>query len=274
MTAILLAIGILAVLGLVFGLVLAVASAVMAVPVDEKVERLREALPGANCGACGYTGCEGYAEAMAQGAAKPGLCPPGGKEVAELTSLILGVESDGVETKTALVKCGGCKDFTKAKLEYRGLATCAAANQFYGGNWMCEYGCLGYGDCAGVCDYGAITVENGLARIDPGLCRGCTKCTAVCPKSLIIMVSGSARGVVRCSSQDKGGVVRKACSVGCIGCKKCTRVCEHDAIHVTNYLAKIDVDKCVGCGACVDNCPVDCITIFGYQAKKQKVAAK
>ena len=264
MTAIFLAIGILAVLGLASGLILAVASAVMAVPRDEKTEQLREVLPGANCGACGYSGCDGYAEAMAHDGAKVGLCSPGGNDVAEKTAEILGVKSDGVETLTAFVRCGGCEEFTTRKLEYRGLRSCAAANQFYGGNWSCSYGCLGYGDCAGVCEYGAITIENGLAKIDPALCRGCTKCVAACPKSLIMMNPGSARGVVRCMNQDKGAVTRKACGVGCIGCMKCTKVCEHDAIHVTNFLAKIDTDECVGCGACADHCPVGCINIFGH----------
>lgn len=273
MSAILLAIGILAGLGLLFGLLLAVASAVMAVPRDEKVERLREALPGANCGACGYSGCDGYAEAMAHDGAKVGLCSPGGTAVAEATAEILGVESSGVETLTAMVRCGGCEQHTTRKLEYYGLRSCAAANQFYGGNWACSYGCLGYGDCAAACEYGAITIKDGLANIDPSLCRGCTKCVATCPKSLIVMYPGSARGVVRCRNNDKGGVVRKACSVGCIGCMKCTKVCQYGAIHVTTNLAEIDIEKCVGCGACADNCPVGCITIFGHTPKKPEKAA-
>ncbi len=274
MTAILQAVGILAALGLGFGLILAIASAVMAVPRDEKVEQLCEVLPGANCGACGYSGCDGYAQAMVHDGAKVGLCSPGGTAVAQATAELLGVSSDGVQTLTAMIRCGGCEQHTKRKLQYHGLQSCAAATQFYGGNWLCNHGCLGYGDCANACEYGAITIEDGLARIDASLCRGCTKCVAACPKSLIVMYPGSARGVVRCQNTDKGGIVRKACSVGCIGCMKCTKVCEHDAIHVTNFLAEIDIEKCIGCGACADNCPVDCITIFGHEAKKpEKVAA-
>ncbi|MDD2417769.1 MAG: RnfABCDGE type electron transport complex subunit B [Oscillospiraceae bacterium] len=268
MTSILTAVGILAALGLGAGLILAVASAVMAVPRDEKVELLREVLPGVNCGACGYSGCDGYAEAMAHDGAKVGLCSPGGAETAEKTSEILGVKNSGVETITALIRCGGCEEHTTRKLEYRGHPTCAAASQFYGGDLSCSYGCLGYGDCASACEYGAITIENRLARIDRSLCTGCTKCTVACPKALIIMAQDEARGVVRCMNRDKGGVTRKVCSVGCIGCMKCTKVCEYDAIHVNNFLAEIDFEKCVGCGACADNCPVDCITIFGYEPKK------
>jgi len=258
---ILLAVLLVAGLGLVAGLILAVASILMAVPVDKKVEALREKLPGINCGACGYSGCDGYAAAMASGEAAVGLCSPGGAAVAEATGDLLGV-SGKVEIKTALVRCGGCEEFTTRKLEYHGLPSCAAAIQFYGGHWLCQYGCLGYGDCKEACEYGAITVENGLARIDPSLCRGCTKCAAACPKNLIVMVEGGARGVVRCSSHDKGPATRKTCTVGCIACGKCTKVCEYDAIHVTDFLASIDLEKCVGCGKCAAACPTHCISVF------------
>ena len=161
-----------------------------------------------------------------------------------------------------MVRCGGCEAHTARKLDYHGIPSCAAANQFYGGNWKCNYGCLGYGDCRAVCEYGAITVDDGLARIDPSLCRGCSKCVSVCPKGLIALLPGSAKGVVRCSSHDKGAVVRKACTAGCIGCMKCTRVCEYEAIQVTDFLAAIDPEKCVGCGKCAEGCPVGCIDIF------------
>lgn len=262
MNAIVLAILVVAALGLIAGLVLAVASALLAVPRDEKVEALREALPGVNCGACGYSGCDGYAEAMAHEGEKPGLCAPGGAAVAELTASILGVETE-VEIKTAMVRCGGCEAFTARKLDYEGVPSCAAASQFYGGDWKCNYGCLGYGDCVKVCEYGAITVEDGLARIDPALCRACGLCVKECPKSLITILPGRARGVVRCSSHDKGAVVRKACTVGCIACHKCEKACRYDAIHVNGFLAAIDPEKCVGCGACAETCPVQCIDIFG-----------
>ena len=265
MNTILLAILLVAGLGLLAGLILAVASILMAVPTDEKVEALKELLPGANCGACGYSGCEGYATAMAKGEAAVGLCSPGGAAVAKSTGEVLGVDGK-VELKTALVLCGGCEEFTKRKLEYHGLPSCAAAIQFYGGDWLCQYGCLGYGDCVAVCEYGAITIENGLAKVDPALCRGCTKCAKACPKQLISMQGGGAKGVVRCANHDKGALTRKACTVGCIGCGKCTKVCEYDAIHVENFLASIDPEKCVGCGKCAEACPSKCISVFGSAA--------
>ena len=269
MSPILLAVFIVGGLALASGLILAIASVALAVPRDEKVDALRELLPGANCGACGFSGCDGYAKAMAHDGAKVGLCSPGGEEVAKATGSLLGVDGE-LEAKTALVRCGGCEEYTSRKLNYHGVPSCKAANQFYGGDWQCNHGCLGYGDCVAVCEYGAASVENGLARIDSSLCRACGKCVTACPKSIISIMLGSARGIVRCSSHDKGAVVRKACSVGCIGCMKCTKVCEHDAIHVENALASIDTQKCVGCGACSDACPSHCITIFGYEPASLK----
>lgn len=253
---------ILAGLGLLAGLILAVASVLMAVPRDEKVEALRDLLPGANCGACGYSGCDGYANAMVHEGAKVGLCSPGGAKVAEATGAFLGVSGD-LEIKTALVRCGGCLDVTARKLSYRGQPSCKAASQFYGGDWLCNSGCLGYGDCVKACEFDAIHVENGLARVDPALCRACGLCAKACPKHLIVLVPGSTRGVVRCSSHEKGAAVRKACKAGCIGCMKCQKVCPNDAIHVENCLASIDPEKCTGCGECAAVCPSHCISVFG-----------
>ncbi len=262
MNPILLAVLLLGGLGLIAGLILAVASILMAVPKDEKAEALCELLPGANCGACGYSGCAAYADAMANQGAKVGLCSPGGEAVAKATGELLGV-SGNVERLTALVRCGGCEEFTARKLEYHGLESCRAATQFYGGNWLCNYGCLGYGDCVSACEYGAVSVENGLARVDASLCRGCTKCVSACPKKLIVMAGSATRGVVRCSNHDKGPKTHAACKVGCIGCGKCMKACEHDAIQVVNCLANIDPEKCIGCGKCAEACPKHCITMFG-----------
>ena len=162
------------IIGLLAGVILAVASIVMAVPKDEKAEALEEVLPGANCGACGFSGCPGYAAAMAKGEAQPGLCSPGGAEVAQKCAEILGGGDVQVEYKTALVHCLGSYDNTTDKMLYDGIQSCSAAAFLMGGVTSCRFGCMGLGDCQRACQYGAITVCNGLARIDPAKCKGCS----------------------------------------------------------------------------------------------------
>ena len=125
-------------IGLIAGVGLAIASAVMAVPVDEKAAAIEEILPGANCGACGYSGCSGYAKALSEGKAKPGLCAPGGDSVAAQTGEILGQKVETMEKKTAVVHCIGTDGCTFAVREYRGVKSCAAAAQIFGGNTACS----------------------------------------------------------------------------------------------------------------------------------------
>ncbi len=260
MTGVFTAILVVGVLALLAGLILAIASVVFAVPKDETVEQLKAVLPGANCGACGFSGCEGYAAAMAHDGAAVGLCSPGGEDVAAATGAILGVAGSVVK-KAAIVHCAGCDTLTEKTHTYRGIASCAAAAKFYGGDKSCSYGCLGYGDCAAACDRAAITVENGIAVVDAALCGGCGDCAAVCPKNLISVTTQWQAAVVRCHSHDKGGVARKLCKAACIGCMKCQKVCESDAITVSNFLASVDPEKCTACGKCVDVCVQHCIEL-------------
>lgn len=249
-------------IGLIIGIVLAIASCIMAVPKDEKVEALTKALPGANCGACGYSGCEGYAKALASGETTPGKCSPGGEATASELARILGVAATSVEKKTALVHCKGSCDNTEDKMLYQGISSCKAAMQLHSGSSKCKYGCLGLGDCERVCPYGAISVCNGVAKVDSSLCKGCSLCVNACPKSLISFVSLKEQAVVRCMNKQKGAEARKICKGACIGCKKCEKVCEAGAVEVKNFLAYVDAQKCTGCMKCVDACPEGSITPF------------
>lgn len=249
-------------IGLLAGIILAVASTVMAVPKNETAEALEEALPGANCGACGYSGCPGYALAMANGEATLGLCSPGGQETVDRCAEILGVAGGTVAAKTALVQCMGSYDHTSDKMDYDGIKSCAAANGFSGGIASCRFGCMGMGDCVAVCAYGAVSICNGVAKIDPAKCTGCSKCVKACPKALIDFVPLKKQAVVRCSSCDNAAGTMKVCKIGCIGCKKCEKICKFDAIHVKDFCATVDADACVGCGACIEACPRHVITLF------------
>ncbi len=252
--------GIVAGIGLIAGVGLAIASAVMAVPVDEKAEAIEEALPGANCGACGFSGCSGYAKALSQGKAKNGLCAPGGDASAAAIAEILGQSVGAMEKKIAVVHCIGTTYSTTNVREYQGVSSCAASAQLFGGAAACAYGCLGYGDCEHVCPYGAIKVCSGVATVDPELCRACGLCVAACPRS-IISIEPLEKAAVYCSNHDKGGETRKICKAGCIGCMRCVKACTTGAVTISNFCATVDAEKCSKCGECIAVCPNHAIYI-------------
>lgn len=262
MSEILIPIAVVAGIGLLAGLILAIASIVMAVPKDEKAEAIRAMLPGANCGACGFSGCDGYAKAMAAGEAKSGLCPVGGAAVTKAVSEYLGCEASETEPKVAVIHCLGSYDNTCDKVQYEGIETCSGATMVAGGIASCQYGCMGMGDCVKACQYGAISVNNGLAVIDPKLCKGCSLCIKACPKRLIHFLPFWQQAVVLCSNCDKGADTNKICKIGCIACRKCERTCQHDAIHVMDNHAIVDPSKCTGCGDCAGVCPKSCIKML------------
>lgn len=244
-----------AVIALIAGLLLSVASVVFAVPVDEKQMKVREVLPGANCGACGFSGCDGYAAALADGTAQLGLCSPGGPDVAQECAEILGMAAGEMVKKVALVQCAGHCDNVDTKLVYDGVDTCQAVSLMFSGDSACGYGCLGHGDCVAACPEKAISICNGLATIDPEKCVGCGICVKTCPKNVIAIVPYEQKHHVLCVNHDKGAETNKVCKTGCIGCMKCVKTCEHGAISVVNFNAVIDYDKCTDCGACKEACP-------------------
>lgn len=260
---ILLAIIIVSGIGLIIGVVLAIASILMAVPTNEKADAVRAELPGANCGACGFSGCDAYAKAIAEEGAAVNLCPVGGKETAVKIGEIMGVEAGDVEQKTAVVRCMGSKDNTERRFNYQGAHNCRSATNLVGNLSSCVYGCMGLGDCVKVCPYGAIEVCNGVARVIAESCRGCGMCVAACPKELIALVPVKEQALVRCQNFHKGAMTRKDCNVGCIGCMKCVKVCESGAITVNNFHALVDPHKCTACGKCIVACPRGALTVFG-----------
>ncbi len=245
-------------LGLVGAGVLVVVAHIMYVHEDERIALVLDVMPGANCGACGYAGCADYAKAIVEGAAV-NLCIPGGAKCAGDAAAIMGVEAGGVQKRTAVVACQGNYDNTQDKYRYQGIKTCSACSELYGGNAICPYGCMGFGDCKSVCVYDAVTIENGVAVIDQELCTGCGACEKACPKSIIQVLPDSDIPVVLCENKDRGAMTRKACTAGCIGCMKCQKTCEFDAIHVKDNVAIIDHEKCTGCRKCVEVCPVKAI---------------
>lgn len=242
-------------IGVILGLGLSFADRFMSVPVDEKQIKIRECLPGANCGACGFSGCDGYAAALAEGTAKPDKCAPGGEAAAKALSEVLGVEVKA-QSNVAFIACGGNPNTVKPTFEYTGFKTCAAAKLAGGGPIACEFGCLGFGDCMRACEFGAITLKDGRPFVCEDLCVACGKCVKTCPKSIISLVpKAEAKIRVNCSNRKKGPQVVKSCDVSCIACGMCERACEAGAIKVTDNLAVIDYSLCIACGKCKEVCP-------------------
>jgi len=259
MNTVLLAIISVAVMGVICSVLLSVASKVMSVENDERVIRLRACLPGTNCGVCGFSGCDGYAEALALGDTAPNLCPPGGEAAHNQISEVLGISAgEGIE-KTAIVHCLGDSKTAGDKMEYVGIDTCFAAQHLYGGQGACTFGCIGFGDCAGVCPVGAICIEDKLARVDRRKCTGCGLCVKACPTGIISIEMEPVNVAVLCNNTEKGAKLKGKCSKGCIGCMKCVKECPCEAIAVSESLATIDYTKCSGCGKCADVCVKKCI---------------
>lgn len=250
MSVILIPVLIVTIMGLVLGLGLALAAKFMAVPTDEREAKIRECLPGANCGACGYSGCDGYAAAIASGEAKPDKCAPGGTGTASALAEILGVEIS-TTPKVAFV---ACQKNSKNKYEYTGKQTCLSASLIHGGPLECQFGCIGFGDCAAACQFGAITLQDGKPVVCEDLCAGCGACASVCPKSLISIIPKASKTRVLCSNCHKGPNVVKVCTTSCIACGMCVKACENDAIKLENNVAVIDPDKCINCGKCKGVC--------------------
>lgn len=250
-------------MGVLFGAGLAWASRKFAVESDSRIDDIEAVLPGANCGGCGYPGCRGLAEAIVAGKAPVDGCPVGGSAVAAEVAKIMGVELEGgCERLVALVRCGGGHAQAKDRAEYVGIDDCRAAELVAGGSKGCEYGCLGLGSCVKACPFDAIAMgPNGLPVVDKAACTACGRCVVACPRDLIALVPCNMYVHVLCRSYDRGKEVRDNCQVGCIGCKACERACEHDAIHVTDFLAEIDYTKCTNCGACAAKCPTKAIII-------------
>ncbi|AEE96355.1 RnfABCDGE type electron transport complex subunit B [Mahella australiensis] len=260
-------------LGLIFGAILAFASSRFAVEKDPRVDEVREALPGANCGACGYPGCDGLAAAIVAGKAPVNACTVGGAASAEKIGAIMGVEAQAGEKQVARVLCQGDLEAAAQKYKYVGIESCAAANALGGGSKACGYGCLGFGDCVKACPFDAIDIVNGVAIVDEKRCTGCTICVAACPKGIIQMVPQSKRVVILCASLDKGKLVRGYCKVGCIACNICVRKCPENAIVLENNLAHIVYDKCTNCAECVDKCPASTIKNYDGVCEERETAA-
>ncbi|MDL2310831.1 RnfABCDGE type electron transport complex subunit B [Peptostreptococcaceae bacterium OttesenSCG-928-C18] len=259
MNSILIALAVLGGLGILFAIILYIASRFFYVPVDERIEAVRNELPGANCGACGFPGCDGLAGAIINDGASLSACPVGGADLTERLAELLGRVANSASKNVAIVKCKGNTEYSKDKFEYTGIQDCRVNQSLQGGSKCCSYGCLGCGTCVDVCQFDSIHIIDGVAVVDKEKCTACEMCIDICPRDLIELTPYDQEVAVLCSSLDKGKDVRGNCKVGCIACKICERECPVDAITVTNNLAYIDSEECIDCGMCVVKCPQNTI---------------
>lgn len=250
------AVGIMVGAAALLGVCIMLISKLCKVEEDPRIAEVTGCLAGANCGACGYPGCSGYAKALVEGKAGLDACGQTGADKKVQICNILGIEAQGgLEPTVAVVACCGGADAAD-RFEYVGETDCVSQSAFKGGKKQCSFGCLGGGTCSEVCPYGSVEVgENQVAKVSPVLCVGCGLCIKACPKKVIQRVPKTAKIYVACNSSCKGKEVMQACKNGCISCGKCARVCPEQAIQMQNNLPVIDYSKCVGCGKCAEDCP-------------------
>lgn len=259
-------------MGLIFGSGLAFASQKFAVEVDERATAILNVLPGANCGGCGYPGCGGFANAVVAGDAPANGCPVGGPECTEAVAAIMGMEASTGPKQVARVLCQGTTENCTNKYDYNGYPDCLAANMLAGGPKSCSDGCMGLGSCVNVCPFDAIFIsEDGIAEVDPDKCTACNKCIEICPKNVIGLVPYEQLTIVDCNNHERGGHVKKNCSVACIACGICEKNCPFDAIKVENNVAIIDYDKCTNCMICAEKCPTKAIYAEFDKRKKAEI---
>ncbi len=247
-------------LGALFGIMLGVASKKFAVEKDERVVAVRELLPGANCGGCGFPGCDGFADALVKGDAKVPDCAVLNADGVAGIAQVLGVEASAAKPRVARIMCLGSEGHCANKFEYDGAQDCRAAYAVASGYKACRFGCLGLGTCAKVCKFGAINMgPDGIGFIDENKCTGCGRCVEQCPLASITVMERDVDVYVACTNQDKGKAVSQNCTAGCIGCGICAKNCPFEAITMVNNLPVMDYDKCRSCWICVEKCPRKCI---------------
>ena len=221
--------------------ILWIAHRILHVDEDVRIDVVEQALPNSNCGACGFAGCRQFAEAILSGGAQPGQCTVSTEAQQLAIANFVGVELQAVEKRVARVACGGGLNVARLQANYQGLKTCRAAALAGGGGKACPWGCLGYGDCADVCEFDAIVMDRyGIPQVLEAACTACGDCVDACPKDLISLHPQSKRLWVRCSNQEEGDSVLDYCEVACNGCGRCVADAKPGHIQLVHFLAQID----------------------------------
>ena len=263
------------VMGLLFGMALAATARKFHVPNNPVVDEVRGSLPSANCGACGYAGCGAYADAVVeQEKVSPGLCTPGGKDVANRVAQLTGKAASEVAERIAVLRCEGREGTAALQAQYLGIDRCAAANLAFAGPKACKSGCLGFGDCVSACPFDAIEIgSSGIAEVRDERCTGCGRCVNMCPKDVLELVPRDCRVFIGCKiPNQKATEVRSACAVGCVACRRCVKACPAAAIEWTGNTLLVNHQKCIAYGqGCNEVCLAVC-TVHILHRKKVEAA--
>jgi len=258
--------------GLICAVLLAIASRVFAVKTDPRIEEVESILPGANCGGCGFPSCHNYAQTIVEGGAEANRCVLCTAEGVAKISSILGIAAGTAEKKGASIKCQGGKTAARG-FDYGGIPSCRAAALYSGGDTLCRYSCLGFGDCVGSCPFGALSrTGRETPRVDRERCTGCGNCVKVCPKEVITLIPRKGRIFIGCNSPEKGKAIRSICEVGCIKCNRCIKKCPEGALSMHDERVRVDFEKCTGCGTCIEECPRNIIIDTALQHSEIKAA--
>ena len=273
-------VAVLAGLGLILALLLYLLAKKFKVEEDPRIDEVEKVMPGANCGGCGFAGCRAFADSAVKA---PNLdnhyCPVGGNDVMKQVAAILGYEVKEKAPEVAVVRCNGTCANRPRTNTYDGVQSCKVKAALYAGDTACAFGCLGCGDCAAACQFGALSMdpETGLPVVDEEKCTACGACVKACPKAVIELRPKGPRGMkvyVSCVNKDKGPVAKKACAAACIGCGICAKTCTHDAIVVENNIAYIDASKCKLCRECEAMCPTGSIIGLNFPKPLDKETIK
>lgn len=229
--------------GLVFGVLIALANQRLWVWEDPRIEIVAQMLPNANCGACGLPGCRAFAEQAVERKVAPAQCTVANDAARQAIAGFLGVEAGHAVKRVARLLCAGGSDVALQQAEYRGIATCAAAAAVAGGGKGCTWGCLGLADCARVCDFAAIVMSDvGLPMVDPDKCTACGDCVEACPKSLFVLIPLEHRLLVQCKNLVEGEDALEQCRVACTACGKCVQDAAAGLISVASGVAVVNYE--------------------------------
>ena len=263
--------------GLVFAILIALAYRKLRVWEDPRIDVVTSMLPGANCGACGSPGCRAFAELAVAGRVQPAGCNVADADGVAAIARYLGVDAGQANKRVARLLCAGGRNVAVRQAEYRGLQTCAAAATVAAGGKGCTWGCLGFGDCAVSCTFGAIHMnEVGLPIVDPVLCTACGDCVDACPKGLFNIIPLNQHLLVQCRSLLEGDGVLASCSVGCTACNKCVVDAAPGLITLERGVAVVHYEKNEHAdAAAIRRCPTGAIVwIDGAQFAAPKAARR